>query len=116
MYHAYTYQEGVQRVDTTSTLIDSLTVNYKYYTYNLNSINTPEKKARQGASIDRKKRLSRRISVIRDSTTTKQGAIFLVSEFQGADDFSDRQVTLIVDIDDIRIGIISRICYDVKKI
>lgn len=66
---------------------------------------TLEKKARQGANIDRKKRLSQRISLIRDSTTTKRGAIFLVSEFQGADDFSDRQATLIVDIDDIRIWI-----------
>lgn len=45
------------------------------------------------------------MSLIRDSTTTKTGAIFLVSEFQGADDFSDRQATLIVDLDDIRFGI-----------
>ena len=63
------------------------------------------KKARQGASIDRKKRLSQRMSLIRDSTTTKTGAIFLVSEFQGADDFSDRQATLIVDLDDIRLTV-----------
>jgi len=45
------------------------------------------------------------MSLIRDSTTTKTGAIFLVSEFQGADDFSNRQATLIVDLDDIRLGI-----------
>ena len=68
-------------------------------------LETFDKKARQGASIDRKKRLSQRMSLIRDSTTTKTGAIFLVSEFQGADDFSDRQATLIVDLDDIRLGI-----------
>ena len=70
-----------------------------------NLMKTLKKKARQGASIDRKKRLSQRMSLIRDSTTTKTGAIFLVSEFQGADDFSDRQATLIVDLDDIRLGI-----------
>ena len=75
----------------------------------LNLMKTLKKKARQGASIDRKKRLSQRMSLIRDSTTTKTGAIFLVSEFQGADDFSDRQATLIVDLDDIRLGIDIRV-------
>ena len=74
-----------------------------------NLMKTLKKKARQGASIDRKKRLSQRMSLIRDSTTTKTGAIFLVSEFQGADDFSDRQATLIVDLDDIRLGIDIRV-------